>query len=98
MLGASVLSVLLIVWTAVTLAFVAVMAWKSLIGMREADVVILDPAEAQQAVEQQHVIAKVERLTRWAKAFGALSLALLFVLAGIWAYRGYLAFSGTPTP
>ena len=74
------------------------MAWKSLIGMREEDVVILDPAEAKQLAEQQQVIASVERLTFWAKVFGFASLALLLVVGCVWAYRGYIAFSGVQTP
>jgi hypothetical protein len=98
MFGVSLLTLLLIAWAAVTLAFLAVMTWKSLIGMREEDIVILDPAEAAQAAEQQEVIATVERLTWWAKAFGFTSLALLLVMGCIWGYRGYIAFSGGLTP
>jgi hypothetical protein len=98
MFGVSLFTVLLIVWAAVTLAFLVVMAWKSLVGMREEDIIILDPAEAKQAAEQQQVIASVERLTWWAKAFGFASLALLLMVGCIWAYRGFLAFSGGQTP
>ena len=90
----SLFTLLLVIWGAVTVAFLAVMAWKSLVGMREEDVVILDPAEAQWASEQQHVIATMMRLTRWAKTFGFASLGLMIVVGGIWAYRGYLAFNG----
>jgi len=90
----SLFTLLLIIWGTITLAFLAVMAWKSLVGMREEDVVILDPAEARLAAEQQLVIATMQRLTRWAKTFGFASLGLLIVLGGIWAYRGYLAFNG----
>jgi uncharacterized membrane protein len=91
-------TLLLIAWATVTAAFAAVMAWKSMIGFREEDVVILDPAEAKQAEEQQHLIARIERLTRWAKGFGFASLALLLAVGGVWAYRGYVAFNGGPTP
>jgi hypothetical protein len=98
MFGDSLFTPLLIVWAAVTLVFIAVMAWKSLVGMREEDVVILDPAEAKQAAEQQRVIASVQRLTYWAKAFGFSSLALLLVIGSIWGYRTYLAFSSGQTP
>jgi hypothetical protein len=98
MFGASLFTLLLVVWAAVTLVFVAVMAWKSLVGLREEDVVILDPAEAKQAEEQQQLVARIERLTVWAKTFGFASLALLLVVGGVWAYRGYLAFTGVQTP
>ena len=63
MVSTSPVTLLFIAWAAVTAAFIAVMIWKSFAGMKEADVVILDPAEDKQAAEQQHVIAKMERLT-----------------------------------
>ena len=90
----SLFTLLLVLWGTVTAVFLAVMAWKSLIGMREADVVILDAAEAHRASEQQHVIDSMVRLTRLAKTFGFASLGLMIVVGGIWAYRGYLAFNG----
>jgi hypothetical protein len=98
MSGVSLLTLLLVVWAAVTLAFATVMTWKSLIGLREEDVVILDPAESKQAEEQQQLVARIERLTTWAKRFGFASLALLLVVGGMYAYRGYLAFNGVQTP
>ena len=90
----SLFTVLLVVWGAVTLAFLAVMAYKSLVGMHEEDVVILDPAEAHLVSEQQQVIATMVRLTRWAKTFGFASLGLMIIVGGIYAYQGYLAFNG----
>ena len=93
MFAVSFLSLLLIVWAAVTLALVAVMIWRSLAGMKEEDVVVLDPIEDKQAAEQQQIIAKVERLTSWAKGLGFTSLALLLVAGGIWLYQGIVAFN-----
>ena len=98
MFGASFLTVSWIAWAAVTTVFVVLMIWKSLVSLREEDIVILDPAETKQAAEQQSVIAKVERVTLWAKCAGFLSLALLLVAGGIWAYRGYIAFNGGQIP
>ena len=98
MSGASFLTASWIAWGAVTTVFVALMIWKSLVGLREDNIVMLDPAQARQAAEQQMIVARVERVTAWAKRFGLLSLALLIVAGGIWAYRGYLAFSGGQLP
>jgi hypothetical protein len=42
--------------------------------------VILDPAEAKRAAEQAQVIARVQRLTSWAKGLGFTSLGLLVVI------------------
>ncbi len=98
MFGVSLFTVLLIAWAIVTLAFITVMAWKSLVGLREEDIVILDPAESKLAEAQQELLVRIEHLARWAKAFGFASLLLLAVVGGVWAYRGYLAFSGVQTP
>ena len=96
--GASFLTASWIAWGAVTTVFVALMIWKSLVGMREDNIVVLDPAEARQAAEQQLIVAKVERVTAWAKRFGFASGALLVVAGSIWAYRGYQAFTGGQIP
>ncbi len=98
MSGASFLTSVLVAWGAVTAVFIVLMIFKTLAGLREENVVILDPAEAKQAAEQQATTARVERLTLWAKRFGFASIALLAVSGGIWVYRGVIAFNGGPTP
>ena len=98
MVSESLVTVLLVIWGAVTVVFVAVLIWKSLVGFKEEDVVILDPAEASQAAEQEMIIARVERLTLWAKRFGFASLALLLVTGGLWLYRGISAFNSSAIP
>ena len=98
MFGASVLTLSWIVWGAVTTVFVALMIWKSLVSLREENIVVLDPAEDHQAAEQQLIVARVQRVTAWAKGFGFASGALLLLAGCIWAYRGYLAFTGGQIP
>src|SRR5690349_25135767 len=95
---ASLLNMLLVVWAAVTAAFLAVMTMKALTGWKEEDVVILDPAEERLAAEQRVIVAKVERLTRWAKCFGFASLALLLTAGGVWFYRARLVVTGQRPP
>ena len=98
MFGASLFELLLIVWGAITLAFLAVMGWKSIVGLHEDGGIILDPAESRQESEQQHVVAQVERLGHWAKGFGFASLGFLVLIIGILGYRGWLTFMGTRLP
>lgn len=98
MFGASLLTPVLVVWAAVTGAFIVVLIWKSLLGFRENGFVILDPAEASQAAEQRAIVAKVDRLASWVKRFGFTSLALLVLAGGIWLYRVILTFNGTQIP
>ena len=98
MSGASFLTVTWIAWASVTTVFVVLMIWKSLAGMREDDMLILDPAQERQAAEKQQVVERVERITRWVKRTGLLSGALLLISGGIWIYRGVVAFNGGQTP
>ena len=92
--GASLLTLSWILWASVTTVFVGLMIWKSLIGLKEEDIVILDPAEDRWALDQQMIVAKVQRVTLWAKRFGYASLALLLVAGSILAYQGYVSFNG----
>ena len=98
MSGASVLTVSWIIWGAVTGVFVLLMIWKSLVGFQEDNVLLLDPAEDRQAADQKLIVARVERVTRWAKRFGYASLALLVLVGGVWAYRGYIVFTSGQVP
>jgi hypothetical protein len=98
MFGTTFLTWVLIAWGSVTAIFIVLMIFKSLAGLREENVVILDPAESRQAAEQRMITAKVERLTLWAKRFGYASIALLAVSGAIWVYRGVIAFNGGQTP
>ncbi len=82
------LSSVLILWAAVTAAFVAVMIWKSFAGLKEEDSLILSEGEARDAGEQQQIIARVERLASLAKVLGIASLVLLLLAGGIWIYPG----------
>lgn len=71
------LSSVLILWAAVTVALVAVM--------------LLTEGEDEEAAEQQEIIARMERLASWAKVLGIASLFLLLVAGGIWIYPGIVA-------
>jgi hypothetical protein len=71
--------------------FIVVMVWKSLIGFREADVVILDSLEDRQAEEQKRVIARMLALTSWAKGLGIASLGLILLTGGLWTYLSLTA-------
>ena len=98
MFSASFLNAALIIWAVVTAGFIGVTIIKSLTSMREDDVVILDPAEAKRAAEQAQVIARVQRLTSWAKGLGFTSLDLLVVIGSLWAYQSIVARNNTLTP
>lgn len=81
-------SSVLVLWAAVTVAFVAVMFWKSFAGLKEEDTLFLSEGEAKEAAEQQKIITRVKGLAGWAKVLGIASLVLLLVAGGIWIYPG----------
>jgi amino acid transporter len=93
MLGSSAVTWLWILGAAGTVAFIVIMIWKSIVGLKEEDVVILDPAEDNLAAEQRETVAKVERLAFLAKTFGFTTLAIL-VVASILSLYHALRFTG----
>jgi hypothetical protein len=92
------LTSVLILWAAVTVAFVAVMIWKSFAGINEEDTLLLSEGEAKEAAEQQEIIARVERLASWAKVLGIASLVLLLLAGGVWIYPGIVGFTKPQVP
>jgi uncharacterized membrane protein len=87
---------LLIVWGAITGIFVVLLIWRSLVGMREEDQIFLDEVEQGLADEQRQIVAKVRRITTYAKGFGIASAGLLLLILGFSIY-GALAASNRPT-
>ena len=98
MSGVTSFTLLLILWGAITVVFIGLMIWKSLVGMREDDQIFLDDAEAGFAKEQGEIVAKVKRITTYAKGFGFASAGLLLVIAGIVMYRGLYALNTSTMP
>jgi hypothetical protein len=92
------LTSVLIVWAAVTIAFIAVMIWKSFVGINEEDTLLLSEGEAKEAAEQQEIIARVERLASLAKLLGIASVVLLVVAGGVWIYPGLVGFAKPQGP
>ena len=96
--GVSAFTWLLILWGLVTIVFVVLMIWRGLAGMREDDQIFLDEAEEGMAQEQRQIIAKVERISNYAKGFGFAWVALLLIAAGVWVYRGFVTFTHPTIP
>ena len=86
MLDPSSLTILWIVWGAVTVVFVALLSYRSLIGMKEDDQIFLDPAEASLENEQREIVKRIQRLSPYVKGFGVASAASLVTIAGLYTY------------
>lgn len=96
--GVTPFTLLLVFWGAVTAVFISLMIWKALAGMREEDQIFLDEAEAGFEKEQREIVAKVKRITVYAKGFGFASLGLMLVIVGIMIYRGLYALNTSTIP
>jgi|GraSoiStandDraft_34_1057297.scaffolds.fasta_scaffold706474_1 hypothetical protein len=92
MLNPSSLTLLWGVWGTITAVFLALLAYRSLIGMREDDQIFLDPAEASLEHEQQEILKRIQRLTPYIRGFGVASAALLIVILGLWSYPALKEF------
>jgi hypothetical protein len=89
---------LLIVWSAITAVLVLLLIWRSLVGMREEDQIFLDETEDRLAKEQRQIIAKLQRITTYAKGLGFASGTLLLVIAGLWIYRAFTSYNRPTFP
>lgn len=83
---------LLIVWGIVTLAFIVLIIWRSLLSSHEDDQMFLDSAQAPMEREQRELIGKIDRLSRPLMTSGIASGVLLLVIVGMVVYQGLRNF------
>ncbi len=96
MSGVSPLTWLLFVWGAVTVAFVVLMIYRSLITMREDDQLFLDGAQKAAAAEQVEIQNKLSRLRPYTKGLGYTSACLAVGVVGVWLYQAMTRFNAAP--
>jgi hypothetical protein len=82
----------LVPWIAVTVVFVGLLIWRSLLASHEDDQIFLDAAEEHMAREQRELIARIKKLTRPIATSGIASGVLLLVIVGMWLYEGLKSF------
>jgi len=80
---------LLILWGAITLVLVVLLIYRSTLSMHEDDQLFLGEGETGMAQEQQELQKRMNKLQPYVRACGALSVALLVVLAGLGLYDMY---------
>jgi hypothetical protein len=86
--GLSPLMLLWITWSAITVILVLLIIYRGVVGIHEEDQLFLGRAEAAMEKEQAETLRQIHRLDFAVKAFGAVSGALLLVIAGLWVYGG----------
>jgi len=85
-----------IAWGVVTVLLVSLIAYRSVIETKEDDQLFLDadnPTEARLQAEQQATVMRVTMLSLYIRVLWFTFAAILLVMAGIWIYRGVVAFT-----
>ena len=84
----STLSNLLIVWGVLTAVLVILLIYRSTLAMREDDQLFLNDSESHMQIEQQQVIARLNKINLPLRILGGASGLLILVIAGLWIYEG----------
>ena len=79
---------LLVAWGILTGILIILLIYKSTLTMHEDDSIFLHETESQMHKDQTEVIAKMRRITPIVKVLGALSGAMILVIAGLFIYQG----------
>ena len=74
---------LLIGWGVLTGILVVLLIYRSTLTMQEDDQLFLDESESHMQTEQIELMRKVNRISPYVKVLGALSGAMILVIAGM---------------
>jgi hypothetical protein len=88
----SLLTIVTVAWVAVTIVFLSLFLYRSLVGMKEEDTLILSAAESKLEEEQKQIQSRLHQIQPYLRGFGWASAVLLAVVVGIWIYRGWKDF------
>ncbi len=79
---------LLVAWGILTGVLIVLLIYKSTLTMHEDDSIFLNETESQMHKDQVEVLAKMKKLTPIVRILGALSGAMILVIAGLFIYQG----------
>ena len=82
------LVMLRIAWGALTAVLIILLIYRSTLTMQEDDQLFLDEAESHMEQEQAEILSKVNKITPFIKALGAVSGVMILLIAGIFVYQG----------
>ena len=79
---------LLVAWGILTGVLIILLIYRSTLTMHEDDSIFLNESESQMHKDQIEVLAKMKKITPILKILGALSGAMILVIAGLFIYQG----------
>jgi hypothetical protein len=79
---------LLVAWGILTGILIVLLIYRSTLTMHEDDSIMLNDTESQMQKDQVEVLAKMRKITPIVKILGALSGAMILVIAGLFIYQG----------
>jgi hypothetical protein len=86
---------LLIAWGILTAILIILLIYKSTLTMHEDDSIFLQETESQMQKDQTEVLAKMRKIAPIVKVLGAVSGAMILIIAGLFIYQG-LNIATTP--
>ena len=75
-----------VIWGAVMVVYVALLIFRSVIGMKEEDTLYLSAGEERMAAEQRQIMKRITKVDSYTHAVGWAALAVTVILAGMWIY------------
>jgi uncharacterized membrane protein YjfL (UPF0719 family) len=79
---------LFVAWGILTIVLVILLIYRSTLTMHEDDSIFLNDTESQMQKDQVEVLAKMRKIGPFVKILGALSGAMILVMAGLFIYQG----------
>ena len=79
---------LLVAWGILTGILIILLIYRSTLTMHEDDSIFLHETESQMHKDQMEVLVKMKRITPIVKVLGALSGAMILIIAGLFIYQG----------
>jgi hypothetical protein len=82
----STIEIVAVPWGIVTISYLALFLYRSIVGRKEDDTVYLSEAEVRLEEKQHEFMKQIARLDSYSHKIGALALTMTMVLTGMWVY------------
>jgi len=82
---------LLVAWGVLTAILIVLLIYRSTLSMHEDDSIFLNESDSHMEKEQVDILKKMNKITPIVKVLGALSGAMILIIAGLFIYNGLMA-------